>query len=49
MTGFAANYATVSDEDVPAPTPDHIGDIMAEFDTPIDRANRISRRVTKTG
>jgi hypothetical protein len=34
MTGFAANYATVSDEDVPAPSPDHVGDIMLEFDTP---------------
>jgi phospholipase C len=34
MSGFAANYATVSDEDVPAPTPDHIGDVMMEFDTP---------------
>lgn len=34
MTGFAANYATVSDESLPAPTQDHVGDIMMEFATP---------------
>ena len=33
MDGFAANYATVKDENLPAPTADHIGDIMLEFDT----------------
>lgn len=34
MSGFAANYATVSDESLPPPTADHIGDIMLGFDTP---------------
>ena len=34
MDGFAASYATVDDESLPAPTKDHIGDIMLEFDTP---------------
>ena len=34
MTGFASNYATTTDEDLPPPTADHIGDVMMEFDTP---------------
>jgi phospholipase C len=32
-SGFAANYATTTDEDMPPPTPGEIGDIMACFDT----------------
>ena len=34
MTGFASNYATTTDEALPPPTADHIGDVMMEFDTP---------------
>ncbi len=34
MDGFAASYATVCDENLPAPTTDHIGDIMLGFKTP---------------
>jgi phospholipase C len=33
MSGFAANYATTTDENTTPPTPDHIGDIMLGFDT----------------
>ncbi|SDB88822.1 phospholipase C [Raineyella antarctica] len=34
MSGFAANYATSTDEGTAAPTAAHIGDVMRGFDTP---------------
>ena len=33
-SGYVSNYATTTSEELPIPTSDHFGDVMAMFDTP---------------